>query len=168
MLYRVKQFISAIIAKISEEDEKLIETYLGSYELSLFRELKVYEQKHCIQVALGIMKDYPSDDKEELIRVALLHDIGKIKYPLNPIEKSIIVLLDKFTKGKIKKMKRLKVVKCYYEHPEIGYNMLNERGGYTKEFLELVRYHHDKEIQGKDGMQIGSQLRILQICDDRA
>ena len=33
----------------------------------------------------------------------ILHDIGKIVYPLNPIQKGVMVLLDKVTKGSIKR-----------------------------------------------------------------
>ena len=98
-------------------------------------------------------------ENHEMIRLGLLHDIGKIKYPLNPIEKSIIVLLDKLTKGKIQRMTSLKIVKCYYEHAEIGYELLKALAQYDETFLERVRRHHS---QGK-GDEV---LECLKNADD--
>lgn len=141
MLYRVKQFYRAITATISFEDKEWIENFLSLEEQKLFFSLRVYEQKHCLEVAK--LLDKWTEGKDEMIRLGLLHDIGKIKYPLNPIEKSIIVLLDKFTRGKVKKLEGIKMVKCYYEHPHIGCDLLVRIQQYDPSFLECINLHHD-------------------------
>lgn len=149
MIYRIKQFFWALTAQITQEEEKLIKQYLLPQEIELFDKLKVYEQKHSVNVAKALQEDSTYDNQKEMIRVGLLHDIGKIKYPIGPIRKSIMVLLDKFTKGKIAQYNQVKMVCCYYEHPQIGYEVLKERGGYSEEFLEIIQKHHEQEDKCK-------------------
>ena len=149
-----------------EEDKQYVKAYLNEKEQALFFQLKVYEQAHCLDVARQMardvsIKDCHDEEKKQLIRIGLLHDIGKIKYPLNPIEKSIIVVLDKVTKGKIKNFTQLKMVKCYYEHAELGYILLKETGNYDEFFLEIIKNHHMKNPQDM-------RASLLKKCDDRA
>ena len=145
MRYRVQQFIKAITASISEEEKEWVESYLSPKESTLFFKLKIYEQRHCIDVTklLAIQ----TEENRELVRLGLLHDIGKTKCPLNPIEKSIIVILDKMTKGAIKKWTSLKMVKCYYDHAEIGYQLLKNLDHYDEEFLGSIRKHHSQRVE---------------------
>ena len=115
MFYRVQQFIKAITASVSEDEKRWIKGYLTEKEQALFFKLKVYEQKHALCVA-KLLSEW-TNESQEMIRLGLLHDIGKVLYPLNPIQKSIIVILHKVTLGKIKRFNQFKIVKCYYEHP---------------------------------------------------
>lgn len=157
MFYRVKQFIKAITASVSEEERQWVMQNLSHKESLLFFRLKIYEQRHCIDVA-KLLADRTKQNKD-MIRLGLLHDIGKIKYPLNPIEKSIIVLLDKLTKGKVQRFTGLKMVKCYYEHAEIGYALLKALDQYDVVFLECIRKHHHANT-GNEG------LEMLKNADD--
>ncbi len=164
MIQRVKQFIYAITAKMTAEDKKFVKTYLNEKEQELFFKLKVYEQTHCLRVAksmitIGGGKNVA--EEKEAIRIGLLHDIGKIKYPLNPIEKSIIVVLDKLTRGKIKQVKALKMVKCYYDHPKMSYELLCNLGDYEEEFLQVIKRHHEPLPQNE-------KVCLLKQCDEAA
>lgn len=145
MFYRVKQFIAAITARITKEDVDFVRTYLSQSERALFFRLKPYEQRHCIEVANKLKKMAHND--REMIRLGLLHDVGKTVYPLNPIEKSIIVVLDHVSKGKIKKYSKCKMVKCYYEHPQIGYHLMKKQGDYDEAFLNKIKKHHEKDVE---------------------
>ena len=163
--YRIKQFIDALTACLTEGDKLFIEKYLTAEEQKLFYKLKVHEQAHSLRVAYEIEKEMANCDKsqkEEMLRLGLLHDIGKMKYPLNPIEKGIIVVLHKCTKGKINRLSGWKLVKCYYHHPEIGYELLKQVGGYDEAFLQLILGHH-KEVEGTN-----DKLTLLKKCDDRS
>lgn len=162
MIHRIKQFIHAMTAKMREEDQLFVKKHLNKKEQELFFQLRVYEQTHSVRVARHMKENECNiEEEQDMIRIGLLHDIGKIKYPLNPIEKSIIVVLDKMTKGNIKKMRRLKMVKCYYEHAQIGYELLCALGGYDAEFLEAIKYHHEP-------LPKGEKTRLLKQCDDVA
>ena len=157
MFYRMQQFIKAITATVGKEEREWVKEYLTKEECILFFKLKVYEQRHCIDVA-KILEERTNSQKE-MIRLGLLHDIGKIVYPLNPIQKGVMVLLDQITKGSIKRCSQSKMVKCYYEHPNLGYKLLKEMGDYNEVFLGKIKNHHNQNIQDLD-------LNLLQEVDD--
>lgn len=142
-LYRIKQFYWAMTSKITSEDKDFLKEYLNEYEINLFAKLAVYEQKHCIKIAQNVKKTCPTNQR--LIKVALLHDIGKIDKPLNLLEKSIIVVLDNLFKNKIKKYQNIKIIDSYYNHGENGYKILKGYG-YDERFLYLVKNHHNNDI----------------------
>lgn len=153
-IYRVKQFFKAISAKITAEDLNLINEYLNENEIQLFNRLPVYDKKHCINVARDIIKEVDENEFNKnnkdithnmLIKAALLHDIGKLYRTLNPIDKSILVLLDKATKGNLKNYKTIKKIHVYYNHGEEGYKLLKDKN-YNNKFLEVIKNHHNKEI----------------------
>lgn len=158
MFYRVKQFFKAMTASVSSDEYTWVKGYLSDAELELFLRLKIYEQRHCIDVA-RILEELANKDSE-MIRLGLLHDVGKSVYPLNPFEKSIMVVCDKISKGSIKKLHGLKMVKCYYNHPLLGYTLLKQTGGYEEGFLEIIKLHH---FQGND-----PRLVLLQEADNKA
>lgn len=157
MFYRVQQFIKAVTAQITKEDLSFVKQHLNQVEVALFLKLKPYEQRHCIDVAKKL--DETSMGNLEMIKLGLLHDIGKLRYPLNPIEKSMIVVLDRLTGGNIKRYSRYKMIKCYYEHPQIGYEMLREIGNYDEVFLDLIKNHHQKDEKNP-------KLILLQEADN--
>lgn len=157
MSYRVKQFIWAVTAEVTEAEKTYINEYLAPEEVQLFEQLKVYEQKHSIKVAQAMAQDAQAEDRINRIRVGLLHDIGKIIYPIGPIRKSMMVLLHKFTKGRISRVRISDMVKCYYEHPQLGYEILKKKGGYEQEFLEVIRDHHKEKMM--ESNLIGKELK---------
>lgn len=163
MFYRIKQFMWTLVAKMSSEEIAFVNSYLSEREQQLFRQLKVYEQKHSLRVAYEMKEKVKNNSQKQAVYICagLLHDIGKSQYPLNPIEKSIIVVLDSLTKGKIKKLEHLKMVKCYYHHAAISYELLKASGKYSSVFLEAIRDHHQQEESTNE------LLKALKISDDR-
>jgi len=161
-LYRVKQFYRSIFSKINDEDIDFLKINLETYELKLFNQLPNYEQKHCINVARDVKFTCIQRKLQvkDLIKVALLHDIGKTHNNMNPIDKSIMVVLHNITNGKIKAFKKIKNVNVYYNHGDIGYNLLKKHG-YDDRFLFLVKNHHNTKIIGD------IELDLLKECDDR-
>lgn len=164
---RVKQFFRSITAKLTIEDKEFIQSYLNKKEIDLIYKLPIYDIKHCINVAKDIStnenkKDLIKQgiDYNELIKSALLHDIGKSIKPLNPIYKSILVLSNKFTKGKIKKFEdKSRKIYIYFNHGKEGYKIL-KGNDYSEEFLEVIRDHHDYSNKS-------NWLDIIRKYDDR-
>lgn len=162
VMYRVKQFYLAVTSKIEEEDKKFIDLYLDKNELELFNKLPIYEQTHSLRTAKSVKEEclkFNLDDNK-LIKAALLHDIGKIQNNLNIMDKSIIVLLDKITKGKAKKLSSIKKIDTYYNHGEKGYNTLKNYIS-DKKILKLVKEHHNASIVDD------KELQILRECDNK-
>ena len=161
-LYRVKQFYWSMVSKINGEDMDFLKMYLETYELQLFNQLPTYERKHCINVARDV-KLTCSQRKlhsKNMIKVALLHDIGKVYNSMNPIDKSIMVIMHKITNGRIRSCKKIKNVNIYYNHGDIGYNLLRKYG-YDDRFLFLVKNHHNNNIIDD------IELDLLKECDYR-
>ncbi|MBB6623816.1 HDIG domain-containing metalloprotein [Clostridium gasigenes] len=163
--YRIKQFIWGIESSFKKIDYSYIETYLNNNEIMMFNKLKKSDKHHCIRVCkdsvMLLKNNNIKMDEYRVGKIALLHDIGKSKYHINLIEKSLIVLLDKFTKGNLKKYDNIKQINIYYNHPKIGYEMLKTRN-YDKELLEVVRYHHNKKKFKKNKI-----IDIISICDNK-
>lgn len=162
MVNRVRQFIRALTAKINDSDVEFINRYLNESEKALFNQLSTYEKKHSLCVARDILIQVANENleyQEHMVRIGLLHDIGKIKYRLNTIDRVILVLLDKFTKGKIRNIDNKKV-HIYFFHGEEGYNILKSMG-YMESWLNIIRDHHSaKHIEGVE-------MRLLVEADNR-
>ncbi|WP_040215094.1 HD domain-containing protein [Clostridium polynesiense] len=168
-LYRVKQFYWAISSFFKKVDYKYINEHLSPDEIKFFSRLKKGEKLHCIRVSKDASSFYEENlncfsnksiTKERIIKLGLLHDIGKIKQPLSVIDKSILVILHKITKGDLKKYSNFKKVDIYYNHPIEGVKILKEFG-YDDDFLFAVANHHSK-IQGDN-----ETLKILSYADNK-
>ena len=162
--HRIKQFYLCITDKMGSKDKAFVGKYLNDYEEKLFNKLSVKEQKHCVRVAYDVEEICKNNkenlDKSKLIKAALLHDIGKITFKLTIIDKSILVILDNLSKGRIKKFSNLKKIDTYYNHGEKGYDILKSKG-YDESFLYLIKNHHNKNIVSN------KELNILRFCDDK-
>lgn len=160
-MYRIKQFIWAITSKYKPIDKNLINKYLNKKEKKLFKKLKISDQHHSIRVCNKALEENKKDklDENKLAKIALLHDVGKSMGNLNVIDKSILVILDKVTKGNLRKVNNIKV-DLYYNHPKKSVNLLKGINKYDKEFLEAIEKHH------YNGINTNRYLSIIRECDD--
>lgn len=177
MLYRIKQFIWAIISNYKELDIEYLNTYLNKDELELFSTLSKIDKQHSIRVskeALHILNEEVANKelkesesfKCELAKAGLLHDIGKSEIPLNPFSKMLAVIIDKATKGKYRYKKNGKLLDSYYNHPFKGEKLLlNSNKEFSKELIEVVSLHHKSdEYVNRSNNYL---LKIVKIADDR-
>jgi putative nucleotidyltransferase with HDIG domain len=147
--YRVKQFFWSLSIKLNLNELKYIDERLKVEEAEVFKKLAIGEQKHSIRVAImveNICKEHIqrgncSINKDRLVKAALLHDIGKIYKHLNVIDKSVLVILNKMTKGKLREYNNIKKIDIYYNHAEKGAQLL-EKLNYDEAIIFLVRNHH--------------------------
>ena len=151
MFYRVRQFISAVGAKLSKEDIYFIDKYLDEKEKELFYSIARYEQVHSVKVARQVMDESLQLKLYDivLIKAALLHDIGKKNGGLNLINKPIMVLMDRFMPKYLNRLKKIKAVNTYYNHPQIAVEILADENEYL---LFLVKNHHNYEIISDQGL----------------
>ena len=150
---RVKQFYMNVTDIMKKEDYDYVNEILDDRELEWFKKLSKSEQKHCVRNAKDIEEIIDNkliDDneilsnKDILKKAALLHDIGKSRQRLNVIDKSIIVILNKLTKGNLIKLKRSKKVQCYYNHSEYSYEILKSFID-DKIILDIAKNHHKEK-----------------------
>ena len=147
---RVKQFYINATDLMTNKDYEYVKIHLNNEEYDLFKKILKSEQKHSVRIAKEIeytIENNLVDDvdiiqsKNLLIKAALLHDVGKSRQKVNIIEKSIIVILNKLTKGNLKNFKKSKKVQCYYNHSEYSYVLLKD---IIKDdlILSIIRNHH--------------------------
>ncbi|MCH3965477.1 MAG: HDIG domain-containing protein [Clostridium sp.] len=162
--YRLKQFYWNLSSNLDEYDLFFLNHILNDKELKLFNRLSISEQKHSVKVAYSVEKMCIERNINSglLIKAALLHDIGKIYKRLNIIDKSILVLLDKLTRGKMEKIcnvSKISKIGIYYHHATLGADLLNKIGC-DKYLIYLVKNHDNKNTYHN------SDLDILKYCDN--
>ncbi len=164
---RVRQFYVNVTDKMSKSDIEYVKDRLDDNEGNLFFKLLKSEQKHSVRIARDIEAIIENDEvddeeitynKDKLIKIALLHDVGKARKKLNVIDKSIIVILAKITDHKLKNVKFSKKVQCYYNHSEYGYEILKDIVD-DERMLYIIRNHHS-ELDDK-------MINFFQIIDDK-
>lgn len=147
MIYRIKQFMWAISSNFKEINYDYICRFLNHEEIELFYKLKNSEKHHCVRVCthcLNIKENKKINiDEKVLGKLALLHDIGKTQYKLNLIEKVILVILHKITKGELRKLDKFKGINIYYNHGIRGRKILEMNNSkYDYDFLDAIEHHH--------------------------
>lgn len=163
--YRIRQFYWDLFSKMTDEDLKFAQEVLNLNELDLFKKLSISEQKHSVRVAYDVRRICQREklESDELLKAALLHDIGKIFKRLNIIDKSLFVLFDKFSFGSVRKHfaddYRISKISVFYNHPSLGACILGKIGC-SPRVIYLVKNHSNKNIEGD------RQLDILQYCDN--
>lgn len=161
---RFKQFFLAFTDKVSEDDKSFVHKYLDEKERELFYLLSVQDQKHSIRVARDVIKEcsIKDDNFQTIVKAALLHDIGKITQSLNVIDKSILVILNKMSNGRLKTLDNLPKVNIYYNHPQLGYELMEQYSS-DELLLYLIKNHHNNMIDWSKS----KELSMLRKCDDR-
>jgi len=160
-MYRVKQFLWSLDTSMDLEDIEYAKMNLSAPQHELFSRLSRQEQKHSIKVAREVEEECTKEgtDPADMVRVALLHDVGKLNARLNSIDKSLLVLGDKFSGGRIRNL-RWRKVGVYFNHGAMGRELLKGMG-LSERSLYLIENHHNREIEGD------RELDILRRCDSR-
>ncbi|MFA4967365.1 MAG: HDIG domain-containing metalloprotein [Candidatus Margulisiibacteriota bacterium] len=153
LIYRFKQFWFAMTSKMTEEDRLFAHQHLNIKEAALFFSLPLYEQKHGVVVAQKMLAEAAGIkdlDKRKLVRLGLLHDIGKSALKLSIFDKSVLVVIHKILPplyslmaGLGKSEKSPKFFRKYYVHKHhgaIGAEILS-RIAEEKDIIEEVKSH---------------------------
>ncbi len=173
--YRIRQFQNALIANPNPDDLEIVRNLLTPAQMDLFYCMHPSEQAHGIQVLERVRstEDSQKDDYyKDLYVAALLHDIGKCRYPLRLWERVVIVLAKAFLPGKVAEWgsgkpsgwRRVFVIsEC---HPEWGAQMAADAGT-SALAVELIRKHQN--FYHTDTVSIkGLLLKRLQVADQNS
>ncbi|HUS85119.1 MAG TPA: HD domain-containing protein [Anaerolineales bacterium] len=134
---------------------------------ALFFRMSDPDQSHSIRVFQSLVGQ--GEENPDLLRAALLHDVGKSLKPLHPWEKALVVLANlifpkkvfKWGKGEAHGWRQPFVVAL--QHPEWGAAMVRQAGG-SETLVTLIRYHqeHAPSSIGKD---VQGLIERLQAAD---
>ena len=169
-LGRVRQFVRAITAHITEEDRAYVASVLPQNALPLFYAMHRADQRHALNVARTAMElvDALTQIEERQVhralleRSALLHDVGRRKGDLDIWGKVACVLLVHYFPKRSKQWAEdgmSTMLHVYYHHPQIGAKLL--RGIGLFEEADIIERHH-APADVHDSME----LRLLREADE--
>ncbi|CCJ33702.1 MULTISPECIES: HD-GYP domain-containing protein [Caloramator] len=157
-----KKLDLSLVAEISNEIKKHIDQKDNIIKfLSTLKAFDQYTFNHSLNVAfysmlLGKWLGLKSTQIDDLIKAAVLHDIGKVKIPEEILNK----------KGKLSD-EEFEVMK---KHPVHGYEIALESQKLSFDILKAILLHHEKENgSGYPLMVRGDKIplyaKIIAICD---
>jgi len=168
--YRIWQFWQSFYSSPDENDWRNIGKVLSSGELTLYQQLPVPDQTHSLRVLESLVE--AGEDNPDLLKSALLHDLGKIKHPLQRWERVFAVLImalfpirnKKWSAGKPTGWKRPLVIIA--KHPHWGADLAREAGS-TARVIWLIDNHENRDPMGEYSPKDLILLRKLQKVDNQ-
>jgi putative nucleotidyltransferase with HDIG domain len=91
ILYRARQFWRSVTLKTEQYDLERAQEQLNPAQLELFKKLPPADKLHALEVFYKLLKN--GESQPDLLTAALLHDIGKLYYHLNPLERAMVVVV---------------------------------------------------------------------------
>jgi putative nucleotidyltransferase with HDIG domain len=170
--YRVRQFLAALRAAPTPVDLARVRQTLTPAQAAWFEQLHPSEQAHAVRVLQEVetvCRRQGFEPPADLQVAALLHDVGKARYPLRLWERVVIVLGNALLPKTAARWgtaaphgwKRPFVIAA--QHPAWGAAMV--AGPDTSpRVVSLIRRHQDRSPLG--GSEEDQLLAILQIVDD--
>ncbi len=152
LFYRFNQFVFALWEKPKLQDLEQVKEILDPKLYILFLRLQTSEQAHSIRVMHRLMNEMPLST--ELLKAGLMHDIGKVHYPLKLWERVWIVLGKPYFQKQISRLHHvlpqdlagisflMRPFQVAFNHPFWGAKILEERGC-DPLTIWLVEHHHD-------------------------
>lgn len=168
-MYRVRQFWQTVRAE-EPSDAQLApaRAVLTPKQMGLFQIMHPSDKAHALEVMKRLQKR--GEDNPDLLAAALLHDVGKIRYPLSAWDRAIVVLgqalfpvsAKKWGQGKPKGWRRPFVVAD--QHAYWGARMAAESGVSTTT-VHLIWRHHEPHSTIPETPE-DLMLRTLQAADE--
>ena len=145
-LYRVRQFVSTWLARVSPDDLCEADEVLALDAQKLFRRMNVSDQRHSLNVMRTLRRQ--GHTEPDVLAAALLHDVGKSAARLYPWHRAIIVLSARFapglltwlTSGEPRGWHRPFVI--HRQHTEIGAEWATQ-AGCSPLTVSLIRRHQE-------------------------
>jgi hypothetical protein len=169
--HRLQQGLRALLAFAWDVDEALAAQYLNPAQMTLFQQMTRGEQLHSLQVLRLVLAQGAAPD--DLAAAALLHDVGKIRYPMNVFQKTLPVLVRlvsvKLARriahlGEENRLARPFVV--FNRHPVWSGEFVSQTGA-SDRLIWLVRHHADEPEVWQDHPHL-ELLKRLQQADNES
>lgn len=137
-----RRTIMALVPSLVNPDDAFAQRVLPEPEFRLYMQLDARDRQHAYEVTKRLLRDMP-DAPLELVRAALLHDVGKAGRPYRPLERILVHL---YTPSDIPLEPRLAGVRGAWQrklhHARYGADMIRAAGGDAR-VAELVARHHE-------------------------
>lgn len=169
-VYRLRQGLRALFAFAQPVDEALAAGYLSPPLLALFQRLRRGERLHALNVLRAVLMQ-ADETPPDLAAAALLHDVGKSRYPLRLWQKTAPVLVNAASHRLYERLSsgdpryvwvRPFAVKAH--HPAWGAAMAR-RAGAPERVIWLIEQHQSDAGAWRDHPDY-PLLKRLQQADD--
>lgn len=171
--YRVRQFWHALTARPDVDQLDFAAQILMPPLFELFQTMQFSEQAHAVKV--GLLLKEQGYQELDLLAAALLHDVGKARYPLRLWERVWIVLGQRFAPGFVSHLMREAVdggkTGAFHrafliaeQHPAWGAEIAAQCGA-SPLVVTLIRRHQDQKLDDlpEDTIRL---LSALQAADN--
>ncbi len=173
MKQRILQFFYGLTAHLRECDHAFVRRFLSEEERALFYAMDVVDQRHAVHTAytaLELARGKAGIDETFLTRIALLHDVGRVKGDLGLWGKVAVVLLAHFLPQFSRRRAALSragafgflrhALYVYYHHAEIGSEKLRLAG--CDREASVICLHHSPPAAADS-----TELCLLRQADSR-
>jgi hypothetical protein len=171
--YRIRQGLRNLSAEMRPEDRALVECHLSAVERELFNRMASADQRHSVDVLRTLLRDGIED--QQLLKAALLHDVGKSRGRITVFHRTIAVLA-KALFGRWHLITAWPPESGWWtpfyvmsNHPRIGASML-AKAGCDERVWRLVELHQvqvSKLGHVPDGEWVRWALERLRSADER-
>ncbi len=146
LAYRSRQFWNTLPGTRKRVETEVLLPHLTPTQIVLFRRMQKSEQTHALQVLIRLKAAGHTDP--DLLTAALLHDVGKVLFPISVLDRVVIVLgkrifprlAERWSEGTPSRFRRPFVVAA--QHPGWGAD-LAEQACASPRTVELIRHHQD-------------------------
>jgi putative nucleotidyltransferase with HDIG domain len=143
-MYRVRQFVHALTARIPGEEWPPIRELLPPDQLTLFRSMSRRDQRHGLDLMAALREQ--GYHEQPLLRAALLHDVGKTGH-LRLFHRVAVVLLEAYAPSMLSRLADGRPSSWRYpfhahlHHARLGAERARDAG--CDEFtVQLIEHHH--------------------------
>ncbi len=165
--YRASQFLHLLTAKRKREHRRFVYEILDPSMAALFFRMSDPDQAHSVRVFQALVDQ--GEEDENLLRAALLHDVGKSLHPLRAWERSLVVITNRILPNQVLKWGQgephgwRKPFVVALQHPEWGAALVQQEGG-SETLVTLIRYHQEHALPNiREDVQ--ELLKRLQTAD---
>jgi putative nucleotidyltransferase with HDIG domain len=154
-LNAARRTVRAVLPVLAPPDDAFAARRLPPEELGLYAAMDLRDRHHACEVAKALLERHP-EAPDELVRAALLHDVGKAARPYRVLERIVAHLLPERAlppEPRLGGLAGALQVKRY--HHRYGAAMIRAAGG-SEVVARLVEHHH----------VAGGEAELLRRIDD--
>jgi hypothetical protein len=170
MAYRLRQGLRAMFAFARPVDSALAADFLTPAQLALFLRMRRGEQLHSLNVLRAVLAQ-SANTPPELAVAALLHDVGKSRYPTRLWQKTVAVLVRALLPSLFVRLSAqnpqdfwARPFAVYVHHPAWSAELLAQAGA-SESAIWLVAHHADDAARWRSH-ELFPLLQRLRMADD--